>query len=343
MNVAITYAQAEHLAANALRKAGTTASRAARVTSELLENERSGYPSHGLLRLPDYVHDISVGNLVADAEPMVTTLTPNLAIVDGRRTFGAIVQDVLIHTLQTLASQAGVAIVCLRDTHHLGRLARIGKILALDGQNACATIGFCNYQGNGPRVAAPGGHVARVCTNPMLIGFPSADPDPFVLDFSTSAVSEGFIRLHARQHAPLPNGCLVPSDGNADSVSAEDLYASPARATMAPLGGVLAGHKGYGLAVAAELLAGAFAGGPHVRNKGAPGNSGLFIAINCALAPDGVETLTRHASEILSHCRETGNPSKPARMPGEAKTNAPRLDSDLLDIGSDLLAELHQL
>lgn len=300
----------------ALIRAGAPAQTATRVMDELLENERTGYPSHGVLRLPDYIADIQSGTLAPAATPLTTLAAPNIAIIDGHRAFGALVRRELTLTLQKLATEHGVAIVCLRNAHHLGRLAAVGRNLANSCKHPLAVIGFCNFQGHGPRVAPPGGSLARLCTNPLLLAFPTACADPFVLDMSTSTVSEGFVRRHAQGGEILPPGCLVDAACN-DVRDPSRLYVSPAQATLQPLGGNLAGHKGYGMAVAAELFAGALAGASHVARPGNPGNGGLFLAIDPARMPAGLDAIKAEATAIAGYCRASGHPKAPARMPGE--------------------------
>ncbi|KUM02693.1 Ldh family oxidoreductase [Chromobacterium subtsugae] len=316
MNADIAVDEMRELATQALQRCGAPSARARQVIDDLLENEQVGYPSHGMLRLLDYAADIRSGALDPAALPAIEQTAANIAIVDGRRAFGILARQSIAEALQRMCREQPLAMVCLRHGHHLGRLAALGRELASAARQPLAVMGFCNFQGRGQRVAAPGGRLGRLCTNPLLLAFPSADADPVVLDMSTTAVSEGYVRRRAQEGAALPSGCLVGADGE-PALDPALLYAQPPQATMQPLGGALAGHKGYGLAVFIELLAGALAGAGHVARPEDAGNGGLFLAINPALAPSGLAAVKAEAAAIARHCRETGQAGRLARMPGE--------------------------
>ena len=78
---------------------------------------------------------------------------------------------------------------------------------------------------------------------------------PFVLDMATSAVAQGKLRVAHNKRVKIPHGWLIDDQGN----PADD----PRWGVIAPLGAMscFGEHKGYGLAVACELLGGALTGG----------------------------------------------------------------------------------
>jgi LDH2 family malate/lactate/ureidoglycolate dehydrogenase len=84
------------------------------------------------------------------------------------------------------------------------------------------------------------------------MGIPAKDRDPMVFDGSTSVVAEGKVRLARAKGAELPPGCIVDANGG-PSQTPDDFYAGGA---LLPLGGEVAGHKGYGLALASALIGG---------------------------------------------------------------------------------------
>src|SRR5262249_40756427 len=69
-------------------------------------------------------------------------------------------------------------------------------------------------------------------------------------DGSTSTIAEGKVRVARAKGARLPEDCIIDSEGN-PSVNPEDFYAGGA---LVPLGGRVAGHKGFGLAITSALL-----------------------------------------------------------------------------------------
>jgi L-2-hydroxycarboxylate dehydrogenase (NAD+) len=99
---------------------------------------------------------------------------------------------------------------------------------------------------------SPFGGTARLPgTNPIAIGAPVADGPPFVLDMATSAGAYGSIVVAAENRAAIPDTWAFDAAG------------SPTTDPEAALNGVLrpfGGHKGSGLAIAIEMLAGALPG-----------------------------------------------------------------------------------
>jgi LDH2 family malate/lactate/ureidoglycolate dehydrogenase len=112
---------------------------------------------------------------------------------------------------------------------------------------------------------------------------PADDGNPVVVDLSTSAWSEGAVRVAAAAGGMLPGGVLVDRAGH-DVYDPARLYDQPPSAALAPLGTGPGGtaHKGYALAVMVELLAGALAGAGVCADPapdGVGGNGGLFLAL----------------------------------------------------------------
>jgi uncharacterized oxidoreductase len=105
------------------------------------------------------------------------------------------------------------------------------------------------------RVAAYGGADGRFGTNPVCIGIPLPGEAPFLLDMATSAVAQGKLRVAHNKGVKIPLGWLIDRDGNPTD--------DPKWGVVQPFGAMqtFGGHKGYGLAVACELLGGALTGG----------------------------------------------------------------------------------
>jgi len=86
-----------------------------------------------------------------------------------------------------------------------------------------------------------------------------------VVDFATSAVATGKLRLYRAGSRPVPEGWIQDKDGRPTTV-AEDFFQG---GMQLPAGGA----KGYGLAVLAELIAESLLGKPREFNW-------LIIALN---------------------------------------------------------------
>jgi uncharacterized oxidoreductase len=106
-----------------------------------------------------------------------------------------------------------------------------------------------------PIVAPWGGRDARYGTNPFCIGIPRAGREPFVLDMATSRIAQGKTRVAYNLGKQLAPGILIDDRG--------DPTTDPRYGALAPYGALMpfGEHKGYGIAVACELLGGALSGG----------------------------------------------------------------------------------
>jgi L-2-hydroxycarboxylate dehydrogenase (NAD+) len=95
-------------------------------------------------------------------------------------------------------------------------------------------------------------------TNPLAIGFPARDEPPIVLDMSTCAVPLGKIEIAVRKGEPIPLGWAIDREGNPTT----DPRAMIEGGALLPLGSDRehSGHKGYGLALAVDVLSAVLSG-----------------------------------------------------------------------------------
>ena len=92
-----------------------------------------------------------------------------------------------------------------------------------------------------------GGREARLTTNPLAWGFPSARAEgPLVMDLSTSVLPEGKVRLAQRRGKAVAPGTIVDGQGRPTTDPA-DLHGPPSGAIL-----TAGAHKGYALALAVE-------------------------------------------------------------------------------------------
>ena len=139
----------------------------------------------------------------------------------------------------------------LGNSHHLGRIGHWAEMAVAEG---LVSIHFVNVISHA-RVAPHGGRDARFGTNPCCIGVPLPGEPPFLLDYATSAVAQGKLRVAHNKGEKVPPGRLIDPEGNPTT--------DPRYAVVPPFGAMLAfgEHKGYGMAIASELLGGALTGG----------------------------------------------------------------------------------
>jgi uncharacterized oxidoreductase len=94
-----------------------------------------------------------------------------------------------------------------------------------------------------------GGRTRFLGTNPWALSVPGR-ARRLIFDAATSTLAEGKVRVARAAGKPLPPDAIVDPAGH-PSRDAEAFYAGGA---LLPLGGALAGHKGYGLGLASALL-----------------------------------------------------------------------------------------
>ena len=103
-----------------------------------------------------------------------------------------------------------------------------------------------------------GGTVKVLGTNPIAAGIPTGDEVPFILDFATSVVAEGKIKVAHSWGRDLQEGTIIDKRCR-PTVKTADFYDDGA---LLPMGG----HKGYALALLTCLLGG-LAGGFDAETK----------------------------------------------------------------------------
>ncbi|MGF6526662.1 malate/lactate/ureidoglycolate dehydrogenase [Variovorax sp. PvP013] len=254
--------------AGILEAAGSSAGEAAQVADNLVLANLSGHDSHGVGMLPRYVDAVAEGGLVPGASAAVTLDIGTLLALDGRRGYGQIVGVQAMELGIARARAHGSCIFTLAQAHHLGRIGHFAEMATAQG---LVSMHFVNVLSR-PVVAPWGGGDGRFGTNPCCIGVPLAGAEPFVLDFATSRVAQGKMRVAYNKGERVPPGYLIDERGRPtddpgvvvvpqrDPADAGDDASPPGSGLFGALM-TFGEHKGYGMAVACELLGGALTGG----------------------------------------------------------------------------------
>mmetsp|Transcript_54000 Transcript_54000/g.64966 ORF Transcript_54000/g.64966 Transcript_54000/m.64966 type:complete len:257 (-) Transcript_54000:33-803(-) len=172
--------------------------------------------------------------------------------------------------------------------------------------------------------AAPGGDPV-FGTNPLAVGIPrGSNVAPFTFDMATSAIALFGVLTAKSKGEPLPEHVAYRKDGSM-TTDASEVMEGGAIATFG-------GHKGAGLSLVVELLAGALSGGAvlgEVESKKAAKSWGhTMIAINPNMLVDDFE---RKSASVIDAVRASGDS---IRIPGErsAKIAAERMKKGTLPI-----------
>lgn len=296
--------------------AGSSAREAGLIARHLVDSNLRGHDSHGVGSIPVYIRNLNAGDLAINQSLTSVLETDTFAICDGNGGFGQVMAFDAMEIGIAKAAKTGVALVGLRNSHHVGRIGHWAEQCADAG---LVSIHFVNVVSD-PSVAPFGGVAARVGTNPFSVGIPRDGQRPIVLDFATSKLAVGKVRVAMNQGKQLPPGALLTADGQ-PTTDPSVLFGLP-KGILLPFGE----HKGWGMSLACELLGAALTGGstqsgPKRRNN----------TINCMLSiiisPDRIGTagsLSDETSRFIDWVRSGDNGD--VLLPGdvEAATTAER-------------------
>ena len=310
----IDHQQLRRLTGNLLRATGSRPEEAETVADHLVEANLAGHDSHGVGMLPHYVRNLKAGTLIPNQTPDIVSESGNFAVWDGRNGYGQVIARDAIRWAVETARREGVAVHGLRGTHHIGRVGTYGEIAAAAG---LASLHFVNVNAGTPKVAPFRGREGRYGTNPVCIAIPgTAATPPTILDMATSRVAVGKVRVAHNEGKPMIPGALIDPDG-APTTDPGVIYRTPSGAVLS-----FGEHKGYGLALIAELLAGAVVGSgtvqpEHSRDRGIV-NAMLSIVVD-------IERLAERAyfehevDQMITYIKATqpADPALPVLVPGE--------------------------
>ncbi|MEN2980424.1 malate/lactate/ureidoglycolate dehydrogenase [Tistrella bauzanensis] len=301
-----------------LEAAGSAPAEAAIVADHLVGANLAGHDSHGVGMIPRYVENVAAGLLHPNHAGDIVTDSGSLLVVDGGAGYGQVIMRDATDLAVARASETGAAILAVRNCHHMGRIGSYGEQVAAAGQ---VGLMFVNVTGARPLVAPHLGFDARFATNPICLSFPGpGGQPPVIFDAATSAVALGKCRVAMNKGDPMAAGLLIDPDGR-PTTDPSVMFADPQGALL-PAGG----HKGYGLALFCELLAGALTGAGTVQ----PGNPRSDAIINSMLAiviaPGRLVDagwLAAETAALLDYMRTArSHPGAPVLIPGEPEIAA---------------------
>jgi uncharacterized oxidoreductase len=240
------------LTAAIFSSAGCTQDEAERIAAHLVEANLVGHDSHGVIRVASYVQWLRAGKVIAGRSIEVAFENDVIAIVDGQLGFGQSIGEQAVQLGIDRCARHGVSVIALRNSGHLGRIGDWPLMAARAGK---LSLHFVNTSGAGILVAPFGGINRRLSANPIAAGIPITGAVPMILDISACTLAEGKIRVAFNKGVPVPADCIIDSRGQ-PTTDPRVFYATPPGAILP-----IAGHKGYGLAVLCEVLAGALTGG----------------------------------------------------------------------------------
>ena len=290
-----------------MQAGGCNAVEAATVARRLVDSNLVGHDSHGVIRVGKYLEWMRDGWVKANQSPTIVFENDSVAIVDGNRGFGQVVGEFAGALGIAKAAKSGIAMVGLRNCGHLGR---VGDWAELAADAAQVSLHFLNTSG-AQRVAPFGGSDRRLSTNPITIGVPIAGGDPVIVDVTTSMVAEGKLFVASNKGEQVPPGWIIDKRGQPTTDPAA-FYDGGALLTVGA-------HKGSGLSIIVDLLAGAISTG----RSSDPGDKVLRNnMLSIYIAPevyDSGGSVAREAARFVEWVRASppATPGQPVLMPGE--------------------------
>ena len=258
--VVIDHERLASFIAEIFRHTGCSDAESERIGTSLVGANLAGHDSHGVIRSALYVELLANGVQLADQEIKVLIDSGALLLVDGQYGMGQTVGPAAVTLGIERCSELGVAVVGLRNAGHLGRIGEYAEMAAAEG---LVSVHFVNVANS--RLVAPfGAKARRMGTNPCAYGAPVAGRRPVIHDFATSVVAEGKAMVALHGGPAVPDNALVSGDGEITG-DPRVLYtfAEGERPNSMDGPGALRAmgeHKGSGISVMCELLAGALTG-----------------------------------------------------------------------------------
>jgi|TARA_B110000444_G_scaffold195001_1_gene185401 uncharacterized oxidoreductase len=250
----------EELVGKLFLNAGCSVEESTRIAKSLVDANLTGHDSHGIIRVTRYLDWLKQGVQVADQEVEVLVDNDSLLLVDGSYGMGQTVGPQAVELGIERAREYGLSIVALRKAGHLGRIGEYAEIAAKADLISIHLVNVASSQ----LVAPFGSKDRRMGTNPMAFGVPIPGENPIVHDFATSVIAEGKAMVALQGGAPLPPDSLVGPSGDLTNDPAVLYEIGEGNVPNSAKGSgalrAMGDHKGSGLSVMCELLAGALTG-----------------------------------------------------------------------------------
>jgi LDH2 family malate/lactate/ureidoglycolate dehydrogenase len=308
------------------------------VADSLVAADLRGVDSHGVHLLALYFNRIRSGAIRAKTEVTLVRDDGSTLLLDGGLGMGQVAGLRAIDLACERALAHGAAAVAVRESTHLGALGYYTLRAAERGIIALA------FQ-NGPAfVPAFGGLTGLFSTNPFSYGIPALEEPPIVYDVATTAVAGNKLNLARVKGAPIPLGWATDSRG----VPTTD----PNQASLDHLQW-FGGHKGFGLALLVEILAGVLTGSSFTKQEHTASALGgrdrvakgyVFLALD----PErfvGRDEFRRRTDALIRdvHASEPAAGFERAMVPGELEYRTHAERSALgVPLAPELIAELER-
>ena len=262
-------------------KLGLSKDDAAEGADVLTMTDLRGVETHGVSNmLRQYVRDYRAGKLDPRPGWKVVRQSPGTAVIDAERRLGIMVGPKAMRLAIEKARVVGVGVVTVYNSGHFGAIGHYAMQAALQDM-----VGVC-FTGAGLSVVPTFAAKPLIGTNPIALAAPARNEAPMLFDAATSAIAGNKIRLAIRVGSPLLPGWVTDKDGT--PIMEEKPVFDRDEYHQAPLGGTReqGSHKGYGLALMAEVLSTMLSGALPTMLAPGSGSKNQFAAYDIAAFTD---------------------------------------------------------
>lgn len=310
----VKHTELDAMARHVFAAAGSAEQEAAIIAGHLLEANLRGHDSHGVGMIPTYLRNLGNGTVKPNERGHVASENGSLIVYEGARGYGQIVARAATECGIAKARDSGVAVVALRNAHHIGRVGTYGEMCAVAG---LVSLHFVNITDQRPSVAPWRGSDGRFGTNPVCVAMPGPSPErPIILDMATSRIAMGKVRVARNKGEQIAPDTLLDPDGQ-PTADPNVMYRRPRGALM-----TFGEHKGYGLAFICEMLGGALTGSGTMRPEKQDGETTTNGMLMIVIDPSRLVDQAWLADEVRAMTDYvTGSPPRnlgePVLIPGD--------------------------
>lgn len=330
--------------------AGSSGEEARLAADHLVGANLAGHDSHGVGMVPRYVNSLLEDGLQLNRRIEVPVDTGSMLICDGMRGLGQSVAHQAMALAIERARQHGVVAMGLRNAHHIGRVGHWAEQATAAGM---VSVHFVNAIAFQVMVAPHRGAQPRFLTNPFTVGIPRPGGEPILLDFATSAIAQGKVRVAYNKKVEVPAGSLIDADGRptrdpAVMFERRDGAQPSADDPAAGLGALVtfAEHKGYALALVCELLGAALTGGETAQPRNMPTNhaiwNNMFTLLFDPARLGSTELFGREMADYLAWVQSARavDRDKPVLVPGDPERASRRERAARVPIDETTVAQM---
>jgi uncharacterized oxidoreductase len=159
--------------------------------------------------VPRYIDAVLEGGLKPNTSIEVKLDGGSLLAVDGQRGYGQVVGEQAMQLAIERAQATGSCVMALANAHHLGRIGHFAEMAVARG---LVSIHFVNVQSR-PVVAPFGAATAASAPTRSASACRCPARPPFVLDFATSRVAQGKMRVAHNEGRQVEPGYLIDEKG----------------------------------------------------------------------------------------------------------------------------------